>query len=52
MTKIILKITITIFIPEPPLPPAPTAAKRPEPIFTKEQPPMCRCKVRYGTKAA
>ncbi len=52
MQEIILTITITIQIPEPPPPPAPTAAKRPEPVFTKEQPPVCRGKVRYGTKAA
>ena len=52
MTKLILKISITIFIQDSPLPPAPTAAKRPEPVFPKEQPPMCRCKVRYGNKAA
>lgn len=45
MTKIILKITITIFILEPPLSPAPAGAKRPEPVFAKRQPPMCRCKV-------
>lgn len=52
MTEIVLTITITIQIPEPPLSHAPVGAKRPEPVFTKEQPPMCRCKVRYGTKAA
>ena len=52
MQEIILTITITIQIPEPPLPPAPAGAKRPEPLLTKAQPPMCRCKVRYGTKAA
>lgn len=52
MQEIILTITIVIQIPEPPLPPAPAGAKRPEPIFTKELPPVCRCKVRYGTKAA
>ena len=52
MQEIILTITIVIQIPEPPLPPAPTAAKRQEQVFPKEQPPMCRCKVRYGNKAA
>ena len=52
MTEVVLTITITIQIPEPPLRPAPTAAKGLEPVFTNEQPPMCRCKVRYGTKAA
>lgn len=43
---------IFIQIPEPPLPPAPAGARRPEPVFTKEQPPVCRCKVRYGKRAA
>lgn len=52
MTEVVLIITITIQIPEPPTPPAPAAAKRPEPVFAKEQPPVCRRKVRYGTKAA
>ena len=38
MTEIV--VTITITLPEP------------EPLLTREQPPVCRCHVRYGTKAA
>lgn len=49
MQEIVLTIIITIQMP---MPPAPTGAKRPEPVFTKEQPPMCRCKVFYGNGAA
>jgi hypothetical protein len=52
MQKLILTISITIQIPEPPMPPTPTNAKKPEPVLAKEQPPVCRCHVRYGTKAA
>lgn len=52
MQKVILMITITIQIPVPPIPPAPAGAKQPEPVFTKEQPPVCRYHVRYGNKAA
>lgn len=52
MTKCVLTITITIQIPVPPMPPAPTGAKKPEPVFTKEQPAVCRCHVRYGNRAA
>ncbi len=52
MTKLILKISITIFIQDSPLPPAPTAAKKPKPVFTKKQSPVCRCKVRYENRAA
>lgn len=49
MTEIILTITITLPMPEPP---APDGTKMPEPVLTKEQPPVCRYRVRYGTKAA
>ena len=49
MTKYVLTITITIQIP---VPPTPAGAEQPEPIFAKEQPPVCRCHVRYGNKAA
>lgn len=52
MTEYVLTITITIQIPVPPMPPAPAGAKKPEPVFTKEQPPVCRCHVRYGNRAA
>lgn len=52
MQKVILMITITIQIPVPPMPPAPAGAKKPEQVFTKEQPPVCRCHVRYGNRAA
>lgn len=52
MQKVILMITITIQIPVPPIPPAPAGAKQPEPVFTKEQQPVCRCHVRYGNRAA
>lgn len=52
MQRMILMITITIQIPVPPIPPAPAGTKKPEPVFTKEQPPICRCHVRYGNKAA
>ena len=52
MQKMILMITITIQIPVPPMPPAPAGAKQPELIFTKEQPPVCRCHVCYGNRAA
>ncbi|KAI4450284.1 hypothetical protein C823_004817 [Eubacterium plexicaudatum ASF492] len=36
------------------MPPAPTGAKAPEPVFLfrEGQPPLCRCKVRYGKQAA
>lgn len=52
MQRMILMITITIQIPVPPMPPAPADAKQPEPVFTKEQSPVCRCHVRYGNRAA
>lgn len=52
MTEYVLTITITIQIPVPPMPPAPADAKQPEPAFTKERPPVCRCHVRYGNRAA
>ena len=52
MQDMILTITITIQIPVPPIPPAPAGAKQPEPVFTKEQPPVYRCHVRYGNRAA
>ena len=42
MQRMILMIMITIQILVPPMPPAPTDAKQPEPVFTKEQPPVCR----------
>lgn len=43
MTEIVLTITITLPMPEQP---TPDGEKKPE------QPPVCRCHVRYGTKAA
>ena len=49
MTEIILTITITLPMPEAP---APDGTKMPEPVLTRAQPPVCRCCVRYGTKAA
>lgn len=51
---ITMTITITIKIPIPPTPPAPTGTKAPEPVFLfrEGQPPLCRCKVRYGKQAA
>ena len=49
MTEIILTITITIPEPEPTMP---DRAEKPEPFLTKEQPLVCRCHVRDGTKAA
>ena len=52
MQKEILMITITIQIPVPPMPPAPAGAEQLEPVFAKEQPPVCRCHVRYGNRAA
>ena len=52
MQKMILMITITIQIPVPPMPPTPVGAKQLEPFFAKEQPPVCRCHVRYGNRAA
>lgn len=52
MQKVILMITITIQIPVPPIPPAPAGAKQLKPVFTKEPPPVCRCHVRYGNRAA
>ena len=52
MQDMILTITFTIQIPAPPMPPAPAGAKQPEPVFTKEQPPVCCCHVRYGNRAA
>lgn len=52
MTEYVLTITITIQIPVSPIPPTPTGAKQPEPVFTKEQPLVCRCHVRYGNRAA
>ncbi|WP_227144781.1 hypothetical protein [Lacrimispora sp. 210928-DFI.3.58] len=45
-------LTITVQIPVPPMPPTPAAAKKPEPVFTKEQPTVCRCHVRYDNRAA
>lgn len=52
MTEYVLTITITVQIPVPPMPSTPAGAKKPEPVFTKEQPPVCRCHVRYGNRAA
>ena len=52
MQEVILIITITIQIPVPPMPSAPAGTKKPEPVFTKEQPAVCRCHVSYGKKAA
>lgn len=52
MQKVILMITITIQIPVPPMPPMPAGAKQSQPVFTKEQPPVFRCHVRYDNKAA
>ena len=51
---ITMTITITVKIPVPPTPPAPTGAKVSEPVFLfrEGQPPLCRCKVRYGKQAA
>ena len=51
---ITMTITITVKIPVPPTPPAPAGAKAPEPVFLfrEGQPPLCRCKVRYGKQAA
>lgn len=49
MTEIVLTITITLPVPEPP---TPDGTDKPEPVLTREQPPVCRCHVRYGTKAA
>lgn len=49
VTEIVLTITITFPEPEPP---APDRADKPETVLTKEQPLVCRCHVRYGTKAA
>ncbi len=50
---ITMTITITLNIPVPPTPPAPAGAKAPEPVFLfrEGQPPLCRCKVRYGKQA-
>ena len=42
MQELILTITVTIRIPEPPMPPTPASAKKPEPVFAKQQPPVCR----------
>ena len=49
MTQQFITMTITITI-KIPVPPAPTGAKAPEPVFLfrEGQPPLCRCKVRYG----
>ena len=52
MQKEILMITITIQIPVPPMPPAPAGAEQPEPVFAKEQPPVCRCQWRDFYRAA
>lgn len=49
MTEIVVTITITLPEPEPP---APDGTEMPEPLLTREQPPVCRCHVRYGTKVA
>ena len=49
MTEIVLTITITL--PEPERP-TPDGTEMPESVLTKEQPLVCRCHVRYGTKAA
>lgn len=53
MTQQFITMTITITI-KIPVPPAPTGAKAPEPVFLfrEGQPPLCRCKVRYGKQAA
>lgn len=50
---ITMTITITVKIPVPPTS-APTGAKAPDPVFLfrEGQPPLCRCKVKYGKQAA
>lgn len=49
MTQQFITMTITITV-KIPVPPAPAGAKAPEPVFLfrEGQPPLCRCKVRYG----
>ena len=49
MTEIILTITITLPMPEPL---TPDGTEMPEPVLTRGQLPVCRCRVCYGTKAA
>ena len=49
MTEIILTITITHPMPEPPMS---DETEKPKPVLAKEQPLMCRCHVRYGMKVA
>ena len=53
MTQQFITMTITITV-KIPVPPTPTGAKTPEPVFLfrEGQPPLCRCKVRYGKQAA
>ncbi len=45
-------ITVTLKIPLPPVPPAPAGIKKMGENFSGEQRPVCRCRVRYGKKAA
>jgi hypothetical protein len=47
---LIWSIMITIQIPVPSILPA--SAKQSEPVFTKEQPPVCLCHTYSGNKAA
>lgn len=49
MQTMFLTITITIQLPVSPIS---DGEKVPKPVFTKEQPPVCRCKVFYGNGAA
>lgn len=49
MQELILTISITIQIPKPSMQ---DGADKLKPGLTKEQPPVCRCHVRYETKAA
>ena len=49
MQTMFLTITITIQLPVSPIS---DGEKVPEPVFTKEQPPVCRRKVFYGNGAA
>ena len=52
MTQQFITMTITITV-KIPVPPTPTGAKVPEPVFLfrEGQPPLYRCKVRYGKQA-
>ena len=49
---ITVTITVTLKIPLPPMPPDSAGAKKPEPFSMEGQRPVCRCRVRYGKKAA